>query len=398
MSYRAEAEISARALLNNYEVIRSQVPGQAILPMIKANAYGHGASWTAKILAREPDLYGFGVATMEEAVEVRKALEEYKGEQKGSRSGNSKIKIVIVSGATPFSVEKGELCEKYYLTPTLTREEDWALFLREGFQSRIPYELKFNTGMNRLGMAPGFAKQLAKTLRDLPAVEHPSGVLTHLAIGENADEKLSQMQLTNFRAIHAELHKVLPQTYFHLANSGAIWNAKQWGLDGLTDLVRPGLSLYGVPPWQGAPARGLQPVMTLRAPVIARHTLKPGDRVGYGGTVQVAGQAAPGKDAAGLSDQIAVLGIGYADGMKRGLSGVGADRRGQVFLNGKYEPVIGIVSMDLCAVSCSAKTKVGDWAEILGPNIDPWVQARAAESIPYELLTSVSSRVDRRYV
>jgi len=84
--------------------------------------------------------------------------------------------------------------------------------------------------------------------------------------------------------------------------------------------------------------------------------------------------------------------------MKRGLSGVGADRRGQVFLNGKYEPVIGIVSMDLCAVSCSAKTKVGDWAEILGPNIDPWVQARAAESIPYELLTSVSSRVDRRYV
>jgi alanine racemase len=392
MSYRAEAEISARALLNNYEVIRSQVPGQAILPMIKANAYGHGASWAAKMLAREPDLYGFGVATLEEGIEVRKALEEQKGR------GNAKAKIVIASGATPFSKEKGELCEKYYLTPVLTREEDWALFLREGFHQRIPYELKFNTGMNRLGMAPGFAKQLAKTLKDLPTVEHPSGVLTHLAMGENPEEKLSQTQLTNFRAIHAELSKILPQTYFHLANSGAIWNSKQWGLDGLTDIVRPGLSLYGVPPWQGAPARGLQPVMTLRAPVIARHQLKPGDRIGYGGTVQVAGTAAPGKDAAGVSDQVAVLAIGYADGMKRGLGGLGAERHGQVFLNGKYEPVIGIVSMDLCAISCSPKTKVGDWAEILGPNMDPWVQSRSADTIPYELLTGISSRVDRRWV
>lgn len=394
MSYRAEAEISAAALLNNYEVIRSQVPGQSILPMIKANAYGHGAIWAARVLAREPDLYGFGVATMEEGTEIRKALEE-----QSSRRGNARARIVIASGATPFTVEKGELCEKYDLTPVLTREEDWTLFLREGFASRIPYELKFNTGMNRLGMSPGFAKQIAKTLRDRPAVEHPSGVLSHLAIGEKPDEKLSRMQLANFRAIRDELAEILPSTHFHLANSGAIWNAKLWGLDGLTDIVRPGLSLYGVPPWQGAPARGLQPVMTLRAPVIARHTLKPGDRVGYGGTVQVAARQgpAPGKDALGISDQVAVLGIGYADGMKRGFGAPGGHTGGHVFLNGKMEPVIGIVSMDLCAVSCSAKTKVGDWAEILGPNVDPWVQARSAGTIPYELLTGVSPRVPRKW-
>jgi len=394
MSYRAEAEISARALLGNYEIIRSQVPGQSILPMIKADAYGHGASWTAKILSREPDLYGFGVATLEEGVEVRKALEE-----QSSRRGNAKARIIVISGATPFTIEKGELCEKYYLTPTITREEDWSLFLREGFQERIPYELKFNTGMNRLGMAPGFAKQIAKVLRDRPAVEHPSGVLSHLAIGENADEKLSRAQMAAFRSIHSELAKVLPQTHFHLANSSAIWNSKKWGLDGLTDIVRPGLSLYGVPPWQGAPARGLQPVMIFRAPVIARHTLKPGDRIGYGGTAQVAANkgVAPGKDAPGVAENVAVLAVGYADGMKRGLSGIGG-KGGHVFLNGKREPVIGIVSMDLCAVSCSAKTKVGDWAEILGPNIDPWSQARAAETIPYEMFTSITSRVARRWI
>jgi alanine racemase len=370
---RVVARVSAAALLSNYDAIQAQVPGLSILPMIKADAYGHGASWVARILARSPGLYGFGVATLEEGLEVRKALDTLK----------QKARVVVISGATPFTIAQGQFCEKYFLTATITREEDWALFFREGFAQRIPYELKFNTGMNRLGMQPGFAKQIAKTLKDRPRVEHPSGVLSHFAAGENPADKLTQAQLQAFREIRSDLSSALPSTHFHLANSSGIWNAKDLDLKNLTDVVRPGLSLYGVPPWKGAPARGLQPVMTLQAPVIATHRLKAGDRVGYGGTFRVEEPT-----------YIAILAMGYADGLRRNLGGVGKPA-GHVLLNGVVQPLIGIVSMDMCAVSSTQKTKVGDWAQILGPGIDPWLQASEAGTVPYEMFTGISARVPR---
>jgi alanine racemase len=123
--------------------------------------------------------------------------------------------------------------------------------------------------------------------------------------------------------------------------------------------------------------------MSLRAPVIALNRLKAGDRVGYGGTFRHDSKA---------EGYAAILAIGYADGMRRSFS-----NRGSVLLNGRPEKVIGIVSMDLCAVSCVSSTRVGDWAEILGAGIDPWTQAQAADTIPYELLTGLSSRVVRKY-
>jgi alanine racemase len=372
---RAIAALSTEALVGNYRAIQEQVPDQLILPMIKADAYGHGAAQVAHRLIREPSLYAFGVATLEEGADLRRALDAKK----------TRARIIVFSGTTPFTLEKGQFCEKFHLTPVLTREEDWAIFYRESFQQRVSYEIKFNTGMNRLGMNPGFASQLAKQLRNRPAVEHPTGILSHLAMAEDAKEKLTLNQLSAFREIRSELSTVFPKAHFHIANSSGIWNQKQFGLEGLTDVVRPGLSLYGVPPWPGAPLRGLRQVMSLQAPVIALRQLKTGDRVGYGGTFKFDNRAE-------FSGNIAVLAAGYADGVKRGLS-----NQGHVFLNGKFESVIGIVSMDLCAVSCVPKTKVGDWAEIFGPSVEPWSYAKEAGTIPYEVLTGVSSRVERRW-
>jgi alanine racemase len=375
MESRVTAAMSTEALVGNYKAILEQVPEQLILPMIKADAYGHGADQVAHRLIREPSLYAFGVATLEEGADLRRALDAKK----------TRARIIVFSGTTPFTLEKGQFCEKYHLTPVLTREEDWTVFYRESFQQRVSYEIKFNTGMNRLGMNPGFASQLVKQLRNRPVVEHPTGILSHLAMAEDAKEKLTLNQFAAFREIRGELSTAFPKAHFHIANSSGIWNQKQFGLEGLTDVVRPGLSLYGIPPWPGAPARGLRSVMSLQAPVIAVRQLKTGDRVGYGGTFKFDNRAE-------FSGNIAILGAGYADGVKRALS-----NQGHVFLNGKFESVIGIVSMDLCAVSCVPKTKVGDWAEIVGPSVEPWSYAKEAGTIPYEILTGVSSRVERRW-
>lgn len=127
--------------------------------------------------------------------------------------------------------------------------------------------------------------------------------------------------------------------------------------------------------------------MSLRAQVIARHTLKRGEAIGYGATFKV---TASGPD--GEPVHAATLAAGYADGVHRRLS-----NQGHAWLAGARCRMVGIVSMDLCAVRCPASAKVGDWAELLGPQIDIWDQAKAAQTLPYELLTSVSQRVKREY-
>jgi alanine racemase len=291
------------------------------------------------------------------------------------------VKLIVFSGTTPWSDEKGRFCEKYGITPVIASDADWNAFLKGGWTDRLSYELKFNTGLNRLGISLNLAPAIARTLKNRPAVEHPAGVFSHLVMSEAPDTKISLSQKDKFIWLRRELGEALPGTQFHLGNSAAIWNHKLWGLKELTDVVRPGLALYGIPPWKGAPARGLRPVLTLEAEVIHRHRLKAGDSLGYGATFKVKG---------GDSVQVAILAAGYADGISRMLSG-----RGFVWLKGRKMRVLGRVSMDLCAVECPSETKVGDWAEFLGPDIDAWEQAEAGETVPYELLTSISSRVQR---
>jgi alanine racemase len=368
---RIRAVRDARALINNYQAIQDQIPNQSILPMIKANAYGHGATWAARQLLTMPALYGFGLATLNEAKDLRKEL----------GAAGKRVKLIVFSGTTPWSDDKGRFCEKYGITPVIATDTDWQAFFQGGWTERLSYELKFNTGLNRLGISLNLAPTLARTLRNRPAVEHPAGIFSHLVMSETPDTKMSLTQKDKFIWLRRELGEALPSTQFHLGNSAAIWNHKLWGLKDLTDVVRPGIALYGIPPWKGAPARGLKPVLTLEAEVVHRHRLKVGESVGYGATFKVKGDE---------TVQVATLSAGYADGINRMLSS-----RGFVWLKGRKSRVLGRVSMDLCAVECPSDAQVGDWAEFLGPHIDPWEQAEAAQTIPYELLTSISSRVQR---
>ncbi len=376
---RVTAELDARALVGNYRVLRDLAGGQAILPMVKANGYGHGAAWIANQLSGEAGLYGFGVATLEEGAELRKAL--------GPRG--KRERVIVFSGAILWSEEKGQYCERHGLTPVIASDDDWKAFHKGGWPGLIPYELKFNTGMNRLGMSLGSARRVVDALKTHPATWHPSGIFSHLAMGENPDSKLSQSQRERFVALKKEMATAFPSTQFHLANSSALWNRKKWGLDDLTDVVRPGISLYGVPPWAGAPARGIAPVMTLKASVAAIHSLKPGESVGYGGLYSVPRGENPVR--------VAILSVGYGDGIHRMLGGTAEGPGGHVWIGGKASRLLGVVSMDLCAVAAGTDTRIGDSAELIGPNVDAWAQAKAAGTIPYELLTSVSSRVQRIY-
>lgn len=340
--------------------------------MVKANAYGHGAVWAARELLSMPGLSGFGVATLEEGRDLRREL--------GMRA--RKTRIVIFTGTAAWTEEKGQFCENHNLTPVIQSDSDWVAFLRGGWAERLDYEIMFNTGMNRLGLTPGFAAQVAKALRNRPSSTFPEGVFTHLAMAEEPDSKLTRSQVQCFQAIRRELAGIMPATHFHMANSAGIWNQKQYGLQDLTDHVRPGLALYGIAPWKGAPRRGLQPVMSLEAKVVQLGKLRVGESIGYGGTFK-AKEVTP----------YAILGAGYADGVSRSLGNKGA-----ISLQGQRCRLIGRVSMDLCAIETnSVKARVGDWAQILGPEVDAWELAEAAGTIPYEILTSVSGRVQRIY-
>lgn len=142
--------------------------------------------------------------------------------------------------------------------------------------------------------------------------------------------------------------------------------------------------------------------MTYKASVVAVHALRPGDSIGYGATFKVPGKVSgkvqakvPGKEASKSDEPVyaAVLAAGYADGIKRALS-----NQGYAWLGGRSTRFLGMVSMDLCSVGAFSSTRVGDRVELLGPHVDPWAQSRAAGTIPYELLTSLSVRVQRKYV
>lgn len=385
-SDRVIARLDGRALASNLRVIRELVPGQGILPMIKADGYGHGSVWVARELLDLPGLSGMGVATFDEAVELRKELGH----------AERRLRIVVFAGAVPWTEAKGHLCEKHGLTPVIATDSDWQAFLKGGWPERVSYELKFNTGMNRLGISLGRAPSIAKALRERRASWHPDGIFSHLAMAEKPESRLTRIQLDRFIWLRRELSTAFPSAQFHLANSAAIWNAKLLGLRDLTDIVRPGLSLYGIPPWKDAPTRGLLAVMTLEAQVIHLHQLKEGESVGYGATFTV-GSAGAVSSAGALRGEsgagIAILAGGYADGISRSLS-----NRGQVFIHGKIMRFAGNISMDLSAATCPAGTRRGEWARILGPEIDPWAQAEAAGTIPYELLTSVAPRVKRIHV
>jgi alanine racemase len=314
--------------------------------MVKANGYGLGAVRVSRAL-EAIDPWGFGVATVAEGVELRAA--------------GILRPVLVFSPVVPAGLD---VCAEHDLRPALGDVASIAAWVGNG----KPFHLEIDTGMARAGLRWADGSALAEASRLLEGASGWEGVFTHFH-SSDSDPAATQAQWERFEMVL----RALPSrpALVHAANSAAALSGTRYA----ADLVRPGIFLYGGAAGGMAP----EPVARLCARVIATRQLQAGDSVSYG-----ASWIAPAPLA------VATLGIGYADGVPRALS-----NHGTVELRGRRCPIIGRVTMDM-TIAESAAT-VGDVATVFGGLVSLDQQAAAAGTISYDLLASLSSRVDRCY-
>lgn len=353
--------IDLAALVRNYHALQARLAPAAAGAVVKADAYGLGAKKAA------PALYHAGcrdffVAHFTEALALRPFLPE-------------DARLFVLNGLLPGAEAA---CADAGIVPVLNGREQADSWLAEARRrgQRLPAVIQFDTGMSRLGLSGEEARALAgdASFRDWVDVRL---VMSHLACADEPDNPQNGDQLDNFRRYAGFFPEALPC----FANSGGIF----LGPDYHHALARPGIALYG-----GAPtverASALEPVVRLDLRVVQTRTV-PGDtRVGYGGKHVTAGET-----------RLATLAAGYADGIPRHLSGVGA-----VYFNGARLPIAGRVSMDSITVDISAlppdTLRLGSLVELIGPHQTLEDVAEAAGTISYEILTSLGRRYHRDYV
>jgi alanine racemase len=368
------AEVSLDALRQNFRAVRKHVgEGVSICAVVKADAYGHGAAACARTLEAEGAPW-FGVTGTEEAMALRRA--------------GIKTRLLLMTGFW-----KGEEDEVVANSLTPIVWEKWHVERLEAAAARkqaaLPVHLKIDTGMTRLGVSK---EALPSLCAAIAASAHLKleGVSTHFASVRDPEKTRKQVAL--FEEALAVLDKcAIRPTLVHMANSAAtLSRSETW-----KTMVRPGIALYG---YSRSRSTGtthsnenavmLRPVLSWKTRVIALKELPTGQAVGYGGTFVTQ-----------RPSRIAVLPVGYADGFHRLLSS-----RGRVILRGEHAPVAGRVSMDLTTVDVTGipGVEVGDEVVLLGESngkvIDAGEHARICETIPYEILCSISKRVPRVYV
>jgi len=356
----ARARILPGALLNNLAVIRSKAPGTRIMAAVKGNAYGHGLETVAGTLT---DVDGFAVARLAEAESLR-AL-------------GIRMPIVLLAGV----LDAGELARAVRCDCQLvvhTRLQVELLEKASGFDT-VAW-LKIDTGMHRLGFASAEAAAMVTRLRHCSVVRKLN-LMTHLAAADNNDDPMTARQFAGFHALTVGFDGDIS-----IANSPAIfaWPEGSAGVSYWKNYgdvwVRPGIALYGISPFAGGCGAdaGLQPVMRFSSTLIDTRRVREGDRVGYGN-----GWCAP------RDTIIGIVAAGYGDGYTRFLpSGT------PLLINGRRVPLAGIISMDLCAADLGpdARDRVGDPVLLWGDELPVEEIARAAGTIPYQLVTGVLHR------
>ncbi|MBR5543773.1 MAG: alanine racemase [Oscillospiraceae bacterium] len=365
---RAFAEINLKNIEHNFREIARHVDGADIITVIKADAYGHGAVELARLYT-ELGAKMLAVACLDEALELR--------------AGGITLPILIF-GATP--PEYADLLAKNSLTQAVG-SYSYAKALSDALQktsSEIKIHIKLDTGMTRMGIYAHTAFSLpaadeAEKITKLPSL-CAEGIFTHFAESDGESESFTDEQFAAFEAVLDELSRRGTTFKFcHCANSAAVINYKKTHLN----CVRPGLILYGISPMgKNESPLDLRPAMTLYTTVADVREIKQGDYISYNRT-----------ERATRDMKIAILSCGYADGFFRLLS-----RCGEVKLFGKRAKVLGNVCMDLIAVDATdiPEVKQFDVATVFDGELI-YEHASLAKTITYEILTSVSKRVERTY-
>ncbi len=325
--------------------------------MVKADAYGHGLVPLARTFEENNAVCGYGVATLGEALELRNL-------------GRAKKEIIVFSDSGTWNEARAQAFLAHRLTPVLSSLHSMLAFV--SCATKMPFEVEVTTGMNRSGIQ-------IEDLLGLKLV--PKGIFTHLAESDRPDSRLSRKQMKGIQKILELRDERFKEARIHWGNSGSVFAASSWDLT-KSDLVRPGISLYGISP---APPEksSLRPVMQFEAQVMQCEKVACGESVGYAGLYRVKMKN---------GEWIVTLGAGYADGVPRLLSGCGWVAQGKQRL-----PIVGRVSMDVTNAAPKKPLKVGSFVEIWGRSRPAWEVASQVGTIPYELLTGVSGRVQRIY-
>jgi len=357
-----EALINLNNLQQNYLAIKKKVGDAKVMAVIKADAYGHGAQAIAKSLSSQ-GVYGFCVALVEE------------------------VKELIASGIKEPILHLGAISEDaldIYKTGQVRCTVSSLKELEILQNSKIKFinvHIKVDTGMGRLGFHYQNIESVLDYCNQLDNI-NLVGLYSHFATADSSDDQYLKLQLNKFKKI-VELTKKnkLGIKFFHIANSAAILKHK----DTHFNMVRPGITLYGISPL-GVPELVLKPVLTLKSKVALVKEFNENSSVGYGRMYKVKSK-----------ELIAVLQIGYADGIPTSYANVG-----EVEVYGQLHPVVGKVSMDLITIKClNQKLKKGDSVILWGGNTMSLRLENIAKKInviPYELITGISKRVMRRYV
>ena len=373
---RTWADISLDNLQHNYRQLRSRLPsGCRFLGVVKADAYGHGAVPVSRYLTELGAEY-LAVSNIEEAVQLR---------QGGIRGP------ILILGYTP---------ERYaeQLARLGLRQEihslEYARLLNTqlaGTGRRIRVHLKLDTGMSRLGFFSYSCERTVDELKEISQMEHLviEGIFTHFPVADSidgADANFTHTQFERFTAMLTTLKGVgIEPQIRHCCNSGASIQYPEYALD----MIRPGIATYGVLP--SPDLRGmidLKPVMQLRSTIFQIRDFDPLITVSYGRTYTTLDPT-----------KIAVVGIGYADGLSRSFSG-----NISFLLHGKRVPQIGRICMDMCMVDISRvpEAKVGDVVTIFGTDGEDSIavddMTARLRTVPYELMCSINKRIPRIYL
>lgn len=363
------ATIDREALRENFAQTRRHAAGRQIVAVVKADAYGHGAVRVARTLAGAGCRH-FAVVTVAEGTQLRDAGIE---------------QPILVLGGVFGPPEAREVVARR-MTPVVHAPADVALLAEAAAREPAPLgvQVEVDTGMRRMGVSCDDALALLAQVAEQPALSL-AGTFTHLARADEPDLAPSFAQLSQFREVlRAARRAGLAPGQVHFANSAALLAGEELrGALPEAAAVRPGLMLYGASPARHFRAR-LRPVMTLSTQVQLVRPAYAGEGVGYAALYR------PEKDT-----RIATLPAGYADGVP-----ISASNRGSVLIRGRRFPIVGRVSMDSITVDVgAARVEPGDEAVLFGAgtagSLPVEEAAAAADTLSYELLVRVGSRVPR---
>jgi alanine racemase len=361
--------IDLEAIEANVRALRGRLrPGAGLMTVVKANAYGHGIVGIAGA-ALAAGAWGFGVAAVEEGAQLRSAGFDCP---------------ILVLGYVPHW--EAERVLRLDLAVALMTEQLALALARAAAELGRPasVHVKVDTGMGRYGLLPEEVLPFLRLCRDTPGLR-VEAIFTHLATADEPDPTHALRQLARFDELCRTLaeHGLLPPRRHALNSAGTVAFP-----DHQYDLVRCGLCVYGLPPAPMLDLPALRPALSLKARVARLRRLPTGSCVGYGCTF-----------VASRPTDVALVPVGYADGLSRALS-----NRGWMLVNGRRAPIIGRVSMDQSTVDVTGLGTVrqDDEVTLLGrqgeDEIDATEMAGWRDTIAYEVLTGLSVRVPRVYM